>query len=448
MKHRMLIAALSACLCAGASAQTEEHRPIGGPEDARMMRAQDDMVSFEPFCRSAGPDSAVVDVLFRFRRDALVFMRSPQQTSFDARAEVSIEIVDSAGVPSARFIRTISLSSEDNSPEVLRRSDEQGIATFHLKRGRYMALCMLTDQDAAHKQFARRIPVMIPRTGWVSSALLLARDTGASVITPQNLGGNAVFSQPLYAVAGIPARYRSLRAVYSLDAMKPEDEDAEPVKKDTAVTVRIIPHAALVPERDSVRGVFYRIEPDTSTSLVVVPLGGEELAQGRYMLRMKFDASGDTASLHSAFAMRWRDMPQSLRDLDFATAAMKYITTEDQYDELTSGRRSKRIAAFDAFWKKQDPTPGTAYNERLAEYFRRVDYAFQNFRTLKEENGVFTDRGKIFILYGAPGATERSLSPSNAPREVWRYPALNKLFTFEDPSRQGNYKLIPSSDHQ
>jgi GWxTD domain-containing protein len=80
----------------------------------------------------------------------------------------------------------------------------------------------------------------------------------------------------------------------------------------------------------------------------------------------------------------------------------------------------------------------------MTVYFQRVDYAFANFRTLKEENGALTDRGKIYILYGKPSNVERSLAPGGPPKETWTYGSLNREFIFEDPSRQGNYKLIAS----
>lgn len=220
-----------------------------------------------------------------------------------------------------------------------------------------------------------------------------------------------------------------------------DGEEHVPVQRDTTVPTIVLPHTHLEPVLDANHTVVYRCAPDSSASVALVQLAGEQLPQGRYDLRLRFDAE-DTTTLRTNFALRWVDMPQSLRDLDFATAAMKYITTDDEYDRLRSGKRAARVQAFDAFWKKLDPTPGTAYNERLAEYFRRVDHAFTAFRTLKEENGIVTDRGRIYILYGSPTATERSLSAANAPREIWRYTALKKLFTFEDTSRQGNYKLI------
>jgi GWxTD domain-containing protein len=137
-------------------------------------------------------------------------------------------------------------------------------------------------------------------------------------------------------------------------------------------------------------------------------------------------------------------MPLSLTDLDIATLPLQYITTEDEYSALREGGRSSRIEKFDEFWSKKDPTPETAYNEMMAEFYKRVDIATAAYRTLKEQNGALTDRGKIFILYGKPTTTDRMLKPGDVPREIWKYSFLKKMFVFEDPSRQGNYKLTES----
>ncbi|MCX6136970.1 MAG: GWxTD domain-containing protein, partial [Ignavibacteriales bacterium] len=63
-------------------------------------------------------------------------------------------------------------------------------------------------------------------------------------------------------------------------------------------------------------------------------------------------------------------------------------------------------------------------------------------RTIKNDNGVATDRGRVSILYGSPSTVERSLDPGKAPREIWKYPSLGKTFVFEDQTRQGDYTLI------
>ncbi len=420
-------------LTVAAHAQVPEQRP------ARM---QDDAVAFEAVHRSMRGDSSTVDIMFRFRHDFFVFARAAGSPSYTAAAEVSIEILDSTESSVSRHIESFTLTSIDNAMTSLRTRYWQGVATFRLPRGRFMALCTVTDRESEKKQVQQRLPLVMPRPHTASSSLILARSfDSAAGLVPCNLGGAAFFGADLYVAAELPQAPPSNSAVYSLTRTINEGEDRLPYQRDTSVRLTVFPNRRLVPVVDSMRSLVYRLTPDPSGAVCILPLNGTTLPQGRFELTLRLSGA-DTSRLRSAFALRWIDMPQSLRDLDFAAAAMKHITTDDDLDMLTSGRRAARIQAFENFWKTQDPTPGTAYNERLAEYFRRVDYAFTAYRTLKEENGIFTDRGKIHILYGSPSSKERPFSPGAAPREVWRYASLGKVFTFEDSSRQGNYKLI------
>ncbi len=94
------------------------------------------------------------------------------------------------------------------------------------------------------------------------------------------------------------------------------------------------------------------------------------------------------------------------------------------------------------FWRKRDPSPGTAYNEAMAEYFARVDFAHFNYRTIKQRDGARSDRGKVFVLHGQPTNTDRLLEPNQAPREVWTYANnVSKEFVFESES-SGIFHLI------
>ena len=94
------------------------------------------------------------------------------------------------------------------------------------------------------------------------------------------------------------------------------------------------------------------------------------------------------------------------------------------------------------FWKKKDSTPETAYNEVMVEYYRRVDHATRFFGTLRDPDGFKSDRGRIYILYGPPTNTERTLSPSSGYQEEWTYANAGKRFIFADESKSGNYVLV------
>lgn len=141
------------------------------------------------------------------------------------------------------------------------------------------------------------------------------------------------------------------------------------------------------------------------------------------------------------FQNLWLDMPGALTNLDLATRVVRYIATPDEYDDLTSGSFDERVKKFKLFWQKKDPTPKTVYNELMTEYFRRVDYAFMNFQSLKDY-GWRTDRGKIYILYGEPTSKQRIFPPGEPSEEIWIYTAAKKRFVFADVDGKGEFRLV------
>jgi GWxTD domain-containing protein len=231
---------------------------------------------------------------------------------------------------------------------------------------------------------------------------------------------------------------------YSLSRFENSDEEKSLVQADTAVAFAVFPGSRISISAGDSAGVNAVLKKGPFTT-VYIPFPASRWKQGRYALRAVLRTT-DTASIMTEFTVRWLNMPSSLTDLDFAIAAMKYYLSEEEYDWLRSGGKAARIQKFEEFWKKKDPTPETAYNEFMAEYFRRVDIAFVQFRTIKEENGVATDRGRIYILYGPPTSIKRTLEPGKAPMEIWKYSSSGKTFVFEDQSRQGDYTLISLSN--
>jgi GWxTD domain-containing protein len=112
----------------------------------------------------------------------------------------------------------------------------------------------------------------------------------------------------------------------------------------------------------------------------------------------------------------------------------------DEYATLNSGSDKEKMQKLHAFWRAQDPTPATAFNERMATFYQRVDYADFNYATGRLLNGATTDRGKVYILYGPPSKIERSFIPGEAPKETWTYSNnVGKIFRFEEHGSE--YKL-------
>ena len=59
-----------------------------------------------------------------------------------------------------------------------------------------------------------------------------------------------------------------------------------------------------------------------------------------------------------------------------------------------------------SFWKRRDPTPETDRNELRETFERRVAFADHVFPA-EGERGALTDRGRIFVLLGAPSMIQR-----------------------------------------
>lgn len=144
------------------------------------------------------------------------------------------------------------------------------------------------------------------------------------------------------------------------------------------------------------------------------------------------------------FRIEWNNQPQVLADPNYAADIMYYILKDDEYDKLTGTDFELKFNAIYEYWKSKDPSPNTNYNEAMAEYFRRVDYADRTYNNFSDIKGAKTERGKIYILFGEPAKIE-TLPKDHNTLEVWNYPNAKKSFVFES-SPAGVYKLVEIKD--
>lgn len=126
----------------------------------------------------------------------------------------------------------------------------------------------------------------------------------------------------------------------------------------------------------------------------------------------------------------------------------KYIMSAaqvSQYNSLTT-LEAKREYWFN-FWKRLDPDPSTAINEYKEQYMRRVDLSNERFSTINKR-GMFTDRGRVFIIYGEPDEIDRYPNElDKKPYEIWYYNSIEGgvIFVFGDVTGFSNYELLHST---
>jgi GWxTD domain-containing protein len=125
---------------------------------------------------------------------------------------------------------------------------------------------------------------------------------------------------------------------------------------------------------------------------------------------------------------------------------------KERFETLTDP--ADKLGFIESFWRRRDPTPEAPPNEAREEHARRFAYALQNFGA--GTPGWATDRGKIYILLGAPNTIERNPAGRTAferPSEVWTYnnaknPRLPASLDigFVDFTATGRYEIVSASN--
>lgn len=138
---------------------------------------------------------------------------------------------------------------------------------------------------------------------------------------------------------------------------------------------------------------------------------------------------------------------------------VRWIITDEErktFDALKTD--DEREQFIEQFWLRRDPDPDTDSNEYREEYYQRIAYANENFTS--GIPGWKTDRGRIYIMFGAPhqkeshpsgGSYNRPTwegggSTSTYPFEIWWYRYLEGVgsdveIEFVDPTGSGEYRI-------
>ncbi|GEM_PF-338074 len=169
-----------------------------------------------------------------------------------------------------------------------------------------------------------------------------------------------------------------------------------------------------------------------------------ELKHNAYTISVKVKTKKGKAETKRFVSFYWTEVPGTEEDIDLAFRQMAYIADTDSLDYYEDKSLADKQAYFKRYWKRHDPNPDTEKNELQDEYFRRVNYANQHFSAFNMP-GWKTDRGRIYIKFGAPDEIDRHpFDMDSKPYIIWRYYGIRKEFVFVDVSGFGDYRLDPS----
>jgi GWxTD domain-containing protein len=174
----------------------------------------------------------------------------------------------------------------------------------------------------------------------------------------------------------------------------------------------------------------------------------QTLTQGTYLFRLfslganekpEFDNSDIIASSERTIKYFKYFGNSVIQNIDLSIKQLRYAATQTEINYIESGANQQdKMVRFEEFWRKKDPSPTTDRNEAYDEYYSRITFANQAYRTYTE--GWLTDMGMVYIIYGQPlSITKSNRNLDGRIYEKWTY--NGRQFIFVDYNGLGDYRL-------
>lgn len=447
----------------------------------------------EPAVLPTADGKGLLVTTFRIPNDLLVFMKNQEVApgrEFVASLVVTAEVYrERQKVAEDVWIGEHFAATYDQTRD--RALDVEGQLTFTLEPGRYVYRLRIADDNSDREASLPPIRVEVPAYGTLGvGRALMVSDWAANAdrvrLELVNLDGNAPYGSGFKAILPIGApdgtapeavdvqytlrkldendlerESRERRRAMEQIARERRRADGEPAPLVMLPELQLEGGDAVDPDASAAELLGVRPAEESAVEagritleaadgpagayLAVLDLGGRDLENGTYVLEARVKVGDETAESRTRFTTHWRNMPISLNDIDVAIENLEFLIGRGPAKDLRKGKRSEKIERFRAFWKERDPTPGTEFNELMAEYYRRIDYAAFEYRTGGEPvpNGLETDRAKVYVLNGPPDSVERDFPRGGGVREVWAYDD-GKRFVFEASSSVDEFKIVDS----
>ncbi|MER3330063.1 MAG: GWxTD domain-containing protein, partial [Candidatus Kapaibacterium sp.] len=108
-------------------------------------------------------------------------------------------------------------------------------------------------------------------------------------------------------------------------------------------------------------------------------------------------------------------------DINKAIKMLRYVATDAELDKIADAKTDDlKREKLSLFWKELDPSPNTVFNEAMNEYYQRIKYANEQFKSYTE--GWLTDMGMVYVVLGPPIQVERQTTlGNNFEYRLWQY---------------------------
>lgn len=204
----------------------------------------------------------------------------------------------------------------------------------------------------------------------------------------------------------------------------------------------IVDGAVLTTEGKELRTHRDTITVDSIPGGHFISMDTKGLNYSKYVYRMNLTQGDTTVERRKEFQVGWAGLSNQVTNLDNAIDQMVYVLSNKEINRMKKADPEDKRKMFSDYWKQRDPSPGTEENELMDEYYRRVNLATEQFSTSIRE-GWRTDRGMVYVLFGAPNDIDRHpFELGSKPYQIWYYFDLNRQFVFVDETGFDDYRLV------
>ncbi|HEX9007351.1 MAG TPA: GWxTD domain-containing protein [Bacteroidota bacterium] len=372
----------------------------------------------------AAPDTAGsrLDVFIQVGYDNLTFVKVGD--TYDASYELTVTLLDSSSASVAEQTWSEAIKGLAFDATTTAGASKTSQRVFRIPPGRYQLTVQLRDNESkAGRRFSREVLVpSFTRPGLTLSSIMLVNrlssQNGKLTLVPNISPNVGTITGPLWLFL----------EAYEKDAADSVLFRAAVLDKKEDTLAHADTSKRCLPGRNE---VFLRLDATT------LPVGDFKLI----VLATRAGGPIELAATGRPIVVRWHGLPIGTKNLDEAIDQLRYIARDSEMDSLKDAKTTEeKRKLFLAFWKRRDPNPNTPRNERMEDYYARVEYANRHFSHYRE--GWKTDMGMVYIMFGPPSNVERHpFDPDYKPYEIWSYYDINQNFVFVDETSFGDYRL-------
>jgi len=370
-------------------------------------------------------DSSNLVLLFKTTYDRLIFAKN--DILFQSGLTLNIEFRDSSEFilrKSKKFILNILDFALTNS----RNNFLEGIFQLKIPEGKYNTFISVEFENSSKVLNLPEKIIEVKSNKYLSQPII-TYSTSPNIKEHQviNFGGDVLFSEK------------------ALDLFVPVIKQ----NPDSSLNVKLI-------QNNKISAVFSIIEKPKIYAIVSRPNGiflipnsnglkyfrisnfNPKLNEGP----LRIEVESFNSKINYEKNVKWFSKPLSLSDPEYAIEQIKLIDSEKLVDSLLEMHDDDYLLTLNNYWRKFDTDTSTQFNDSMKEFYLRVDYADNNFSMFDKKKGSKTDRGKVYIKFGAPEDIKRIYNKLDSVEEIWIYKNLNMKFKFVDSSGLGNYLLV------